>query len=74
MTPDHVPGLAELQGRKLAAVHHAHRLLQWAAVAPTVLDPVVAVERARKLLLQDVLPPRPAVSIPHLRHLLPVQR
>lgn len=78
MTPDHVPGLAELQGRRAAAVHQAHTLLQYAAVAPAAMPPEDAVRAARKLLLQDVLPPRPwprrVVSIPHLAHLLPAQR
>lgn len=50
VTPAHVPGLAELQGRRLAAVHQAHRLLQWAAVAPAAMPPEAAVRRAVQLL------------------------
>lgn len=57
MTPAHVPGLAELQGRKAAAVHQAHTLLQYAAVAPAAMPPEDAVRAARKLLLQHLVPP-----------------
>lgn len=57
VTPAHVPGLAELQGRRLAAVHQAHRLLQYAAVAPAAMPPEDAVRTARKLLLQHLVAP-----------------
>lgn len=56
MTPDHVPGLAELQGRRAAAVHQAHTLLQYAAVAPNAMPPELAVRRAVQLLRGQVAP------------------
>jgi len=54
--PTDVPGLAEVQGRRLAAVHQAHRLLQWAAVAPNAMPPEAAVRRAAQLLRGQVAP------------------
>lgn len=51
-----MPGLAEVQGRRLAAVHQAHRLLQWAAVAPNAMPPEAAVRRAAQLLRGQVAP------------------
>lgn len=55
MTPADVPGLAEAQGRKHAAVHHAHTLLQYAAVAPAAMPPEAAVKRAAHLLVQHLV-------------------
>lgn len=68
MTPAHVPGLAELQGRKAAAVLEAHVVLQYAAVAPAAMPVEDAVRRAKHLLLRHVLPaPAPRVWVGHRR-------
>lgn len=59
MTPTDVPGLAEVQGRRLANVLHAHRLLQWAAVAPNAMPPDAAVKRAVELIVGHLRRPSP---------------
>lgn len=61
MTPTHVPGLAEAQGRKAAALHRAHRLLQHAAVAPGVIHPDDAVAHAVRILRGPKAPERPRI-------------